>query len=162
MYGIHFITNGGETHPNLDMIDGAIEAEDLRLRLEIGGAIEKLASQLGKKEVTLRFGEGDGITVKLHSWFAAFGEREAADTSWRWEIIEEDGKLGIDWVLYHGVRKTLDFRTLNKAALMFSLLINNETVFAPQIHETADKVTAAVEWQGESMNLTIPLQPLPQ
>ncbi|MFD0714359.1 hypothetical protein [Paenibacillus sp. GCM10027626] len=159
LYGVHFMTNGGDTHPNLDKIDGTIEAADFRLRLEIGGSIERVESKLEAKEAIIRIGGEAGITVQLYNWFAAFDDRQSGDAFWRWEINEENGVLGIDWVIYSGERRTIDFRELNKAALLFSIMLNNEEQkFSPSVQESNGQVAVTGTWNNEEMSLAIPLQ----
>jgi len=159
LYGVHFITNGGDTHPNLDKIDGTIEAADFRLRVEISGCLERMESQAEGKEAVIRIGGASGITITLHNWFAAFDERQAEDSSWRWEINEVDGVLGVDWVIYSGERKTIDFRQIRQAAFLFTMLLNSEgQELSPTIQKSKDEISISGKWNNEQMSLTLPLR----
>ncbi|ASA25211.1 hypothetical protein [Paenibacillus donghaensis] len=49
LFGIDFVTDGGDTHPNLDRIDGTIRASDFRLRLEIGGHLDGIRVETARE-----------------------------------------------------------------------------------------------------------------
>ncbi|MBB6672734.1 hypothetical protein [Cohnella nanjingensis] len=148
LLGVHFLANGGDTHPGLDRIDGFIEASDLRLRMEIGGALDRVAAESNGRALTAAIGP---IPIKLQTLFASFHERledvegDADRKGWRWEIAREEEALCADLVLYSGVRKTIDFRALRKAAFLFSFSVGEASPW-PQIavEEQGERVTAIV------------------
>lgn len=132
---ISFATDGGDTHPNLDLVKHAsIEAEDLRLRFEIGGAVEHIkVKREGNQMVRVCMDEMEiGICVP----YAAFGEVDGT-----LEIVSQRGHvnetgdpktvsdvLGIDVILYHGKKKTIDFSELKPCGIVvgFSVLKKGE------------------------------------
>ncbi|OKP99515.1 hypothetical protein [Paenibacillus sp. P46E] len=118
LFGIDFITDGGDTHPNLDPTGGAIEADDLRLRLEIGGHLDGVSAVSTREGAILRIGETECI---LTTWFAAFTGHSGAQRDWTWEIQKTADLLLVELILYSGPRRTIDFKALQQAAMVFSL-----------------------------------------
>ncbi|WP_150272406.1 hypothetical protein [Paenibacillus tepidiphilus] len=118
LFGIDFITNGGDTHPNLDPTGGVIEAEDLRLMLEIGGAQEGVTVQAGEDGALLVIGDTE---VTLTTWFAAFSACPDPKRSLRWEMLRDERGLHLDMILYSGPRTGIHFAKLQQAAFVFSL-----------------------------------------
>jgi len=177
LYGIYFITNGGDTHPNLDFIDGTIQAVDFRLRLEIGGSLDEVQLSSDQQEATIRIGDRE---IRMQNWFSAFdstgnAEHDGDNKEQKgtqsghggqgrrqgWEINEEGGVLGLDWVLYAGEQRTIDFRSMSQAALAFSLTIDGHNEhFTPEIALTDSQVTLSGAWDGEQLELTLPLKPV--
>ncbi|RXZ81299.1 hypothetical protein EBB07_14905 [Paenibacillaceae bacterium] len=173
LFGVNFVVNGGDTHPNLDMIDGTIEASDFRLRLEVGGALEQIGKSVHKDQVKLQIGE---TALSLVTWFAAFsGQGEKPEPKeWRWEINEIDSGndtsgnnkdsgssiLAIDLVIHSGEKRTIDFAKLEQAAFVFSLSIGDEAAsFAPQVVQTAEQIEVSGDWHHEALALSLPLRP---
>ncbi|MHA6533111.1 hypothetical protein [Paenibacillus sp. BAC0078] len=136
LFGIDFITNGGDTHPNLDPTGGAIEAEDLRLRLEIGGHLDGIHAESSGAGAIIRIGE---VECMLTTWFAAFTGHSGAQRDWTWEVQKTADLLLVELILYSGPRKRLDFTALQQAAMVFSLDIQQAPDEAgPQIELTDD------------------------
>jgi len=178
LYGIYFITNGGDTHPNLDFIDGTIQAADFRLRLELGGSLDDVHLSSDQQEATIRIGDRE---IRVQHWFSTFdpdptGNAENDEENQQqhgrqssqgsqggqgWEINEEGDVLGLDWVLYAGERRTIDFRSMSQAALSFSLTIDGQDQhFTPEVALTDNQVTLSGAWEGEQLELTLPLKPV--
>lgn len=123
LFGVDFLTNGGDTHPNLDRIDGAIEAEDFRLRLEIGGGLEGIGTESAEDGVVIRISE---TLIRLTTWFAVFTGHSGAKQNWTWEIHRNEEAIFVDMVLYSGPRKSINFTSLRQAAFVFSLDIEGD------------------------------------
>ncbi|NIK78997.1 hypothetical protein FHS15_004143 [Paenibacillus castaneae] len=159
LFGMNFVVNGGDTHPNLDMIDGSIEVSDFRFRLEIGGALEHVSPVVEKDSVILRIGE---TLVSLRTWFTAFDDQAAGTASrdWSWEVTKVDNVLGIDLVLHTGEKRVIDFQKLNEAAFLFSLCIGEGLEsFKPQIEWTKELATVSGSWNNEQIGLALQLKP---
>ncbi|MNO54815.1 hypothetical protein D3C76_452950 [compost metagenome] len=118
LFGIDFITDGGDTHPNLDLTGGAIEAGDLRLRLEIGGWLEGVVAESTEEGAAIRIGD---VHCVLTTWFAAFTGHAGARRDWTWEVQETADRILVDLILYSGPRKRMDLHALQQAAMVFSL-----------------------------------------
>ncbi|CQR51624.1 hypothetical protein [Paenibacillus riograndensis] len=118
LFGIDFITDGGDTHPNLDLTGGAIEAGDLRLRLEIGGQLKGVAAKSTAEGASIRVGEAHCV---LTTWFAAFTGHSGAGRDWTWEVHETGDRILVELILYSGPRKRIDLHALQQAAMVFSL-----------------------------------------
>ena len=125
LFGIDFITDGGDTHPNLDRTGGVTQAGDLRLRLEIGGCLDGITAESTEEGARILIGGAEFI---LTTWFAAFSGHEGAQRSWAWEVrkAEEEGRIDVDMVLYSGPRKSINFTSLQQAAMVFSLEVQPE------------------------------------
>ncbi|MBT2288993.1 hypothetical protein J7E73_07570 [Paenibacillus albidus] len=134
LFGIDFLTDGGDTHPNLDRIDGCIEAEDFRLRLEIGGHLNGVQAIHREKGVLIQIGP---VGCELRNWFAGFSGEGAEKRSLEWEVRELEDTLAADLVLYSGARRTIDFRKLEQAAIVCSLDMGSSEVAAAPVIEAA-------------------------
>ncbi|RAV06423.1 hypothetical protein [Paenibacillus sp. YN15] len=150
LLGIRFLTDGGDSHPNLDKTGGAIEAADFRLRVEFGGELEGVSASAEGQEVIVRIGR---TVVHLRTLYAAFCGSEAdllPDGPPAWLISREEGMFACDLVLYSGAAMRMDFRTLEQAALLFLLRIGRDAV-APAV-----KVEAKAAGETAAAVLTLP------
>lgn len=165
LFGIRFLTDGGDTHPSLDKISGSIEASDFRIRVEVGGFLEYVYAEADGARAHLTIG---GHTVELRTLFAAFEHALASDDDrsrgWKWEVTKKCESICFDIVLYSGERRRLDFDSMGKAAFLFSLVIDkieSEIV----VEEGEDAVLARfvgkplLSENGASTELSIPLKP---
>ncbi|WP_438350245.1 hypothetical protein ACP8HI_06175 [Paenibacillus sp. FA6] len=169
LLGVRFLTNGGDTHPMLDRIQGSIEASDFRLRMEFGGLLDDVSIETEgtKAQVVI-----NGLPLRFDSIYAAFEEGMAADSAekeqqgWSWEVSKQGQgeSVGLDLVIYAGQRKVIDFHTLKKSAFLISLAIGEVVERLPLITvvEEAGHVIAQVttcNQNGSPHELSIPLQP---
>jgi hypothetical protein len=146
LLGVRFLTNGGDTHPGLDRIEGSIEASDFRIRMEFGGCLDGVNVKMkeGKAEVEI-----DGLPLRIDNVYAAFDLVSATESEqpyWGWEVIVKEEYVGLDFVIYSGERRTIDFDALNKAAFLFSLAVGEVVEQMPNVLvvEEAGQVTAHV------------------
>lgn len=110
---VGFMTNGGDTHINLDKVKNAqITAEDFRVQWEFYGDIEKLdvTETNGTFTVTER---ESGFAVTVGFPFVSFGDYPV-----HFEVTRNGNCLGVAAVLYHGERTTIDFGNMDEAALV--------------------------------------------
>ncbi|WP_339221669.1 hypothetical protein [Paenibacillus sp. FSL H8-0332] len=151
LFGIDFITDGGDTHPNLDRTGGVIAASDLRLRLEVGGALEGVTAGLTEEGAVISIG---GVEFGLTTWFAAFSGQVDAGKGLAWEVHKADGRMNIDMILYAGPQRILDFTSMQQAALVFSLAAGEvgELSFASLLELTDEgglRVSSGVEHEED-------------
>jgi hypothetical protein len=153
LLGVNFLTNGGDTHPNLDRIQGRIEATDFRIRMEFGGCLERMSIE---QEGAVAQVQINGLPLRFESLYAAFegdgenhlnyGEKNvsSATAGWNWEWSKQGDIYGLDLVIYAGERQTIDFQAMDKAAFLFSLAIGDSVKELPLIviEEEAEHVTA--------------------
>jgi len=160
LFGVEFLTNGGDAHPNLDKIDGSIIASDFRLRLEFGGALDSSYAETEGGKATIRIGR---TGVHVRRWFGAFDEgTEPAAREWEWEIERTRDALCLDLVVYRGEPRTIDFRALRRAAFLFSLSVGDAPpAFELTVAESQDTVAASGPFgpEEEPVELTLRLQP---
>lgn len=165
LFGIRFLTDGGDTHPSLDRICGSIEASDFRIRVELGGFLDQVYAEADGARAYTTIG---GNTIVLRSLFAAFEYASVSDDErnrdWEWEVTKENETISFDLILYSGERSRLDFNSMNKAAFLFSLVID-ETEPEIIVEEGEDAVLARFVGKplssenGASTELFIPLKP---
>lgn len=143
LLGVRFLTNGGDTHPGLDRIDGSIEATDLRIRLEFGGCLDGVSVTTKKANAEV---EIDGIPLHVDNVYAAFDMGLDSEQQRGWEVNIKEESVGLDLVIYTGERRTIDFHKLNRAAFLFSLAIGEAVENLPEVRvvEEANHVTAQV------------------
>lgn len=118
---VNFSTNGGDTHPNLDMVkNAAILASDLRLRFEIGGAaenvqLEKLAD--GKSFI----GIAADVKFKVAFPYAKFGSNTV-----RYETGKDGDIQYIDAIFYSGEKTSICFTDLDESVCAFTFEISDD------------------------------------
>jgi hypothetical protein len=129
LLGIRFLTDGGDTHPNLDKTGGVIEAKDFRLRVEFGGYLGGESSGVDGdgKEATVQIGQTHVLMKTLYAAFEGGGTDLLPEGMPAWSISHEGDLLTCDLVLHSGSRKRIDLRTLENAVMMLHLRISTET-----------------------------------
>ena len=148
---IGFVTNGGDTHCNLDMVKNAtITASDLRVRWLFEGAVEGLTLREageGQYEVT------DGIvTVRVGFPYTVFGTNTV-----RFETSRTERTLCIDAVLYGGETTQIDFRELEKAMIVTTLEMTadpKDEIPRASVHEDGGAIAADFGSLGVRMKLS--------
>lgn len=157
---VNFYTDGGDTHPNLDMVkDAAITAKDLRLRLELGGSVAniKAVERLDEKCFRIRF---ENLSLLFYVADAVFG-----DAVIRYETGTEENRWWVDVVFYQGVEKKIHLHSLEKAYAAFAVKVaaGGEGIQAPQeLHDSIslqqENGTVAMKWNGlHGMRLEAPI-----
>ncbi|MDQ0194210.1 hypothetical protein [Paenibacillus wynnii] len=158
-FGIDFVSNGGDTHINLDKICGSIQASDLRLRLELGGNLEGVSITQVRDGAVIEIG---GLFVSLKSWLILFAETTGSGNSFGWEIAETESGAAVDLVLYSGPQKPFDFAGMNQALLVLSLTLGMEPEAhgpAPVIEMEDNRVKVAHGDIAEQQPLYLNLRP---
>ncbi|WP_127586831.1 hypothetical protein [Paenibacillus koleovorans] len=169
LFGLNFATDGGSWHPNLDKVNGRIRATDLRVRFEIGGALEREVLEVAKplapgESLAVRIGDRHRLTVRsLASVFDETGGFEPRG----WEVSEGTSagvEAGfIDFVLYEGEEREFDFHEMERAALAFAFAItaaDEPAVFGHdvQVADGSCKVRLQAN-QSQAMSVGIQLKP---
>ncbi|WP_372661098.1 hypothetical protein [Cohnella sp.] len=140
--GVEFITDGGDTHPSLDKTGGVIEASDLRLRMEIGGCLDRVVGDSNDSDAVIWIGK---IRMLLQTWYAAFTEESVFQAPLKWEIHDDGRTFNVDLIIYSGERRSIDFRLLQEAAFLFSFVIDSdETPPAPMIEHDDNRLIVRI------------------
>jgi hypothetical protein len=114
---INFATNGGDTHCNLDMVKNAtIKAEDIRIRVELGGAIKALTVPKYWSSTNTVQCLSEAITLNVSVPYCSFGDNEI-----KYEIIQREDNVFIDIVLYSGENKDICFTELEEAVCCIAI-----------------------------------------
>ncbi|GAA3406026.1 hypothetical protein ACFFNY_25805 [Paenibacillus hodogayensis] len=155
VFGIRFLTEGGDTHPNLDKMHGTIEASDLRIRLEIGGHRERVEVRSAGASAEIAIG---GTTVKLQRLFASYHDGEQYMPVPEWSVLQEEDTICLDFVLYEGSRRTFDFRTMAAGAFLFALSVG-KPIPAYTVSAGKERASVTADWSEEPRQLDIPIRP---
>jgi hypothetical protein len=177
-----FSLNSGDTHPNLDMVkDATIRVSDIRLRFSLYGDTSKLGPHsiidppgfIGagafrdahfstSVEGAGAGGPGpgfvftvEGLTVSLNIPFVVFGA-----FPFSYGITKERGALHFDLILFSGRTRTLDFRTLERACLGFTLEVTEAAAGKARSWAALEEGILKVGLDGEKKILAaIPAKP---
>ncbi len=157
VFGINMALDFGDWHPVLDPVNGVFEAEDLRVRIEIGGYIEGVdCSSSYKLDYDAAAVIGDQtMRVKQLSALSDEGVPRIAITP-----SEQEGTLSIDYIIYEGPRKQFDFHEWNQAAWVYLFTLSERVEELQAGSEYKDgSLYAWCEKQGRRMGITIPVKP---
>lgn len=155
LYGFNLATDNGAWHQDLDIINGRFQANDLRIRIALGGDVEQLdlpVVQDGKKLNTVIGMTRLNLEAVLDD--SDYGALEA-------KVEREPGALNLDYVIYAGITRDFDFHELHKAVWMFALSLG-EAEKPPKIELTPQEgamVTAETGHGENRMSITLPVAP---
>lgn len=173
LFGVHFVTDGGDRHPSLDPIQsGTIQARDLRLRFELGGAIDGLDVRWVSHGDGAGRGDGDGeggaatrrcdalvgsIPLHIEISSAVFGPEAI-----RYESTLDQGVLQVDVILYQGELKPIRLAELEQAFVVGQLSIGAllpVTEIAVDKHSCTIRIREEQEQVVEGRSITLPARP---
>lgn len=170
---VTFVTDGGDTHPGLDKVkDARINAYDLRLRLEIGGAAAK-AVQSREWNITAPLDLAlSGLNLNLQVPSASFGDQGV------WGRVLDTQEAGavfhprpgqkpttdvatVDIVLYTGPERVFELAELRPTFIALALGIGAGDVKAPWA-EVTSKNDVVLSWELPTpLRLSAPVGPMP-
>ena len=162
-----FATDRGDTHISLDRLKNAtITAKDLRLRLQFEGAIDNIVIEPGDYEQSDKFGlrsfliSDDSIYVTLHVPWVTFDHLPIEIQTGH----SADARY-IDFILYRGEQKDINFAQISEAGMIFALSISRQQTSVPNsqlsIVNSPSQVVAHWSRPGQSeMSLSVPAKPL--
>lgn len=162
LFGIHMVTNGGNTHPSLSPTQGFITTKDLRLRFELGGELSGI-QLLNRTErgLDVKFGGEDLALRLLHGEFVEAGSEGAACVAW--DIHETNGTWCADLVLYNGAERKFALREIKKLALVFALSFQDHSPDSYiRVHQENGLINAAGHIAGHALAVTLPDHPVEQ
>ncbi|WP_146767074.1 hypothetical protein [Paenibacillus sp. YN15] len=162
--GVTFAKDHGDFHFILDPLpeEGKLTARQLSLRFEAGGYMEglQIPSQ-AEAGAALCIHSGD-ITVELHPLLCRFGEypvqvRTGGDAGAQW----------IEFVLYEGEERVLDFNLMEQAAFVFGLSVfdgrycrsDEEHSYGCTLNPAATEACATLSSTSGCGEIIIPLKP---
>lgn len=149
-----FVTDGGDTHPDLDKVkNGKICARDLRVRLELGGAVSGVTVRQSGQEAYIGIG---ACTLHVSVPCAVLGTKKAV-----LKVTEEIGHVNetgdhreegtvkcVDVVLYEGEERDLDFTAMDQCfgVIGFEILQPGEESWGePEVDYADAAVTASMK-----------------
>lgn len=119
LYAVQFALDGGDTHVNLDPINGRMTLSDLRIRLELGCPAGRAPAweQVGSQHFRTAAGHTEIVVGGLHAAMTGYGP-------FRWESTVEGSASCLDVVLYEGPPAEMDFHTMEEALFCFVLALS--------------------------------------
>lgn len=157
VFGINMALDFGDWHPVLDLVNGRLEAEDLRVRIEIGGCIEGVDEWAGDKldyDAAVLIGE-QTLRVKQLSALSDMGDPRMVITR-----SFQEGVLGIDYIIYKGPKVQFDFHQTKQTAWAFMFTLSERAEALQSGSEYHDGRLYA--WCGKQegrMSIAIPVKP---
>jgi hypothetical protein len=162
LIGVNFATNYGDKHPSLDKVkDETIQAEDLRLRLELGGDLSSLQLPEDWKSdepIVVRIGD---LTIRMKVGFAKFDDFRIG-----YEVGRGENEAWVDVVIYHGRRRPINFGELDCAAFGIALEVKgegdeDERDSFGDLGVTVERDRLVQRWSsdGKKLMLSIPVKP---
>ncbi len=166
--GVVLGTDGGDTHVSLDRItNGALNAQDLRLRFEFGGATggQKLEVTTGEDEIVTALPKRLGVPVlvnfgelrlRLQCPFAVLGKEEG-----RWEsgFDPQQHAAWLDVVLYSGPRRGFQLGTLEQAAVAFCFQLSRAGEPWARVSLQCRATELTLRTVSPELSLVIPTKP---
>ncbi|MFC1718095.1 hypothetical protein ACFL6S_30845 [Candidatus Poribacteria bacterium] len=160
LVGINFATDYGDKHVSLDKVKNAtIQAEDLRLRLELGGDLNSLQLPENWKDdgrITVQIGDYQWVHLKVN--YAEFGNLPLT-----YEVGREKDRAWVDVIIYHGETRSINFAELNSAVIGLALEIDDRPFpdSFDQLEVTVEDGRLAQKWNTEvkRLSLSIPIKP---
>jgi hypothetical protein len=162
-----FATDRGDTHISLDRLkDATIKARDLRLRLQLEGAIDNVVITPRRSEPSNEAGprsfriSDDPIDVTFSVPCVRFDDSPVAIETTRSGDIRS-----IDIILYHGPEKDINFARINEAAVIFALSVSTAQTSIPNsqlsiINSHSRMVASWLRVDKPRMSLSVPVKPL--
>lgn len=172
-------TNGGDTHCNIDMIqDETIKAYDLRMRIELGGALEKPPVQDGnmvtledggvKIRITLLDAQWNGQPCRLELRDSLWDEaQQSANLSLYRRVPAVQGQASspnmryyVDVVFYHGEYREIKLSDIQTAYAALCVSMENEAPQAVEITRAAGYLHAQATMAGVRLHTCSPDAPV--
>lgn len=154
LFSFNLATDNGGWHQDLDIINGRFRAEDLRIRLLIGGDTAALDIPIAQDGVRLAAQLGE-TTLQVESVLDNSGYGPLSVEAER----TADG-VNLDYVIASGEERDFDFHALDKAVWILILSLGEDQAL-PAVTLKSDGmwVTASVCKEDDSMAITVPVFP---
>ncbi|MFW6270379.1 MAG: hypothetical protein ACOC4G_09890 [Bacillota bacterium] len=160
LVGVNFVTDYGDTHISLDLVENAsIKAESLVFRFELGGNIEDIKLPDKVKMGSSCKIQVDKIEIDLNLIDCRFNSETI-----NLRVGQNEENKWVDIVLYEGKEKELDFGEMEEAFFLFGLSINGKGENKPDytyngIEEGLARAKMTVA--GKERHIKISVKPFP-
>jgi hypothetical protein len=152
---INFITNGGDKHINIDILkDGKITAGDLRLRFEFGNCSIPANFKIPAKRDDIFSLTVNGLNFDIQLFASVFDKFDGY-----WIKGKGEKNSWIDFVIYSGEQKEIDFTKIDEAVLGFTFSAGSEEGGIALDKPTFNMKDKNIEIYWNDMNLSIPVKP---
>ncbi|RTE08779.1 hypothetical protein [Paenibacillus whitsoniae] len=154
LFSFNLATDNGGWHQDLDIINGRFRAQDLRIRLQLGGdasGLELSAAQTGTRFVTL-IGE-TALQVDAVLDRSDYGALQL-------EQARDEAGLSLDYVIATGEERDFDFHALEKAVWVFAFSLGEDRPLPTvDIQTSGAWVTASIRTEDGEASITVPQAP---
>lgn len=167
-------TDGGDTHCNLDMIQNeTIRAYDLRLRIELGGALSK-APTVTDREAVL---EDGGVKIRISLLDAQFDgcpvhlsladtqmdiNAQARHTDPHRRFVGDEKRWYVDVVFYSGEEKEIRLSALQSAYAALCLSMEDVSPTEVQVTREGEMLFVRAKMADAALEAVSPARPLPR
>lgn len=167
-----FVTDGGDTHCNLDMLKNeTVEMYDLRMRIELGGAIDNPPVVSGDTAVMedggvrmlikLLGGMFDGQPVRLELTNTAWDlEQQDANANVHRRFVGEEPRWYVDVVFYHGEYKSFKLSDVRAAYAAVTLSMEGAEPADVSVSAQDGVLQARAVMDGAKLAVECPAKPV--
>lgn len=167
-------SDGGDTHPSLDMIHNeTIRAYDLRVRIELGGAVaaqpvvtpERAVLEDGgiRLNIALLGAQFDGAPVHLSLWNTQMDLRQQeAHANPHRRFVGDEPRWYVDVVFYHGEEREIPLRALKDAYAALCVSLEGVAPEEVRVEKDGDMLRAHARMAGAAMDVHSPIRPVPR
>ena len=167
-----FHTDGGDTHCSLDMVQNeTIRAYDLRMRIELGGALSK-APTVTDNEAVL---EDGGVKIRIslldaqfdgHPVHLALSEtqadmnEQAKHTDAHRRVVGDEKRWYVDVVFYSGAETDIHLSALESAYAVLCLSMEDAAPADARVTREGDMLRAQATMDGTAFEIHSPARPV--
>lgn len=154
LFSFNLATDNGAWHQDLDIINGRFSAEDLRIRMLLGGDAAALDLPVVQEGARLTAQLGDtALQVEAVLDSTPYGPLSV-------QVERAAEGVSLNYVIASGREREFDFHTLEKAVWIFAFSLGEEKLL-PTVRLEPDgmRVTASVQTEDGPMAITVPQVP---
>jgi len=154
-----FATDRGDTHISLDRLKNAtITAKDLRLRLQLEGAIDNTifaahSPDTFDRPFTIKSAP---INIEFNILHAVFDDYPITN-----QLSRDAKTANIDIILHATQQKQINFENIDQAAIIFTLSLNSQSKSVTPNNQSSiinNQSEATASWRN--LSLTVPTKPM--
>ena len=159
--GVSFVKDHGDFHFILDPLEeGKIKANNITLRFEIGGNIKNLEILEAIKPNVFNVID-ENIKINILPMYCSFGDYPV-----KIQVDRNEENIWIDFILYEGEERCIDFNQLNNCAFVFGLNIDDGSddideipSFEYEIDKINESISASMISSDKKHTITVPFKP---
>lgn len=159
--GVSFVKDHGDFHFILDPLEeGKIKAKNITLRFEIGGYINNVnvIESIKADEFNVI---ADNIKINILPMYYSFGAYPV-----KIQVDKNEENIWLDFILYEGEERYIDFNQLENCAFVFALNIDDGSddiderpCFEYEIDKINESISASMISSEQKYTITVPSKP---